>query len=177
MKKILFLVFFLFLASVAYAQNDVDIYYFAGEGCPNCAKMESFLSDLVEENPQVTVFKYEIYFDDNNRQLFYAMADAYGVDIEGVPTTFIDKKVFVGFTGTIASELYKEVERCSTEVCISPVDKVGGEDGVSQIIGDASPERIEKLKALTVGAVIGAAIVDAINPCAFAVLIILLSAI
>ncbi|MFC1728104.1 cytochrome c biogenesis protein CcdA [Nanoarchaeota archaeon] len=178
MRKILFLALFLVLASTVYAQNEsVDIYYFAGQGCPNCVKMETFLEDIIEENPHVTVFKYEIYFDNNNRQLFYAMADAYGVDIEGVPTLFIDKKVFVGFSGTIATELYKEIERCSVESCISPADKVGGEDGVSQIVADASPERIEKLRALTLGAVIGAATVDAINPCAFAVLIILLTAI
>ncbi len=105
------------------------------------------------------------------------MAKAYDTEVQGVPTTFIDKKVFVGFSSSIGNDVKKEILRCLKENCSSPLKVMFGEDEKQTIIGDKSPYEIDIWKELTFPAVISAAFVDSINPCEFAVLIILLTTI
>ncbi len=164
-KLIGFCIFFLIMFTVSVSAKEVDLVYFHGQGCPHCARLESFLEDLQNEYPELNVVDYEVYFNEENRQLFEDMAHAYDVEIQGVPMTFIDNKVIYGFGDPVAIELEQEVIRCSEEGCIYPLDRLdeNGGNGIT--------------KKLTIPAVIGAAAVDAINPCAFAVLIILLTTI
>jgi len=183
-------------ASFALAEDDinqqVDMYVFYGRGCLHCAKLLSFLEELKEDYSSIAVHEYEIYFDNNNRELFGDMADAFGTEILGVPTTFINGKVISGFstepnrfTGEepISDILKREIERCVKQRCESPIERLESKrkTGVISIVGESSPtenpEKIKTIQKLTIPAVISAAIVDAINPCAFAVLIILLTTI
>ncbi len=156
----------------------VELYSFYGLGCPHCGVLSSFLEDLEEKYPNLEVKEYEIYFDKENRKLFEYMADSFGVEIQGVPTIFIDEKVITGFSNAIGENIEEEVQRCSQECCISPIDKVDV-GKVTEITGDKSPlkdpEQTKLFAKLTIPAVVLAAAVDAINPCAFAVLIILLA--
>ena len=174
------------LAVPAIAQEDksydVDLIFFYGQGCPHCAKMESFLEDTQEKYPDLKVHPYEVYFDKNNRALFQEMAKAYGGEVGGVPTTFINGKMIVGFSDSIGRSVEEEIRHCVEEGCENPLDtiKKGVEDSIT-IEGDKSPsehpEKTAAMERLTIGAVLAAAAVDAINPCAFAVLIILLTTI
>ncbi len=156
----------------------VELYSFYGMGCPHCGVLSSFLEDLEEKYPNLEVKEYEIYFDKENRKLFEYMANSFGVEIQGVPTVFIDEKVIVGFSNAIGENIEEEVKRCSEDCCASPIDKIDAEK-VTEITGDKSPlkdpERTKLFAKLTIPAVVFAAAVDAINPCAFAVLIILLA--
>ena len=183
MKKSIFLMLFIVLNSFVYAQencpddnNTVELVMFYGKGCPHCAQEESFLQQLEEKYPdKLIVARYEVYYDQRNRILFKQMSDAFGTELRGVPTTFIDKKVLIGFTDSLGASIEEEVARCIREGCISPIDII--KDEVSIIEDDKSPAGLFEIKSLTIPAVIGAAAVDAINPCAFAVLIILLATI
>lgn len=158
--------------------NKIVIYEFYGRGCTHCARLSIFLDELQPKYPTLEIKKYEIYFDQENRKLFEEMAEAFGVEIEGVPTVFIDEKVIVGFSNTIANSLEQEIQRCLEEKCISPIDMVKTKE-TTRIVGESSPlespEKTEFAKKVTIPAVLSAAAVDAINPCAFAVLIILLT--
>jgi cytochrome c biogenesis protein CcdA/glutaredoxin len=157
----------------------VTIAVFYGQGCPHCAKLESFLDDLSEQKSNIHVLKYETYFNRDNRELFAQLSKVYDSPIRGVPTTFIGDKVIVGFSNSIKETLEQEIRKCELDSCINPLEKVG--DGGTQIIGDSSPTedpgQTAFKRTVTIPAVIGAALVDAINPCAFAVLIILLTTI
>jgi cytochrome c biogenesis protein CcdA/glutaredoxin len=159
--------------------NEVTIAVFYGQGCPHCAKLESFLDDLSEQKSNIHVLKYETYFNRDNRELFAQLSKVYDSPIRGVPTTFIGDKVIVGFSNSIKETLEQEIRKCELDSCINPLEKVG--DGGTQIIGDSSPTedpgQTAFKRTVTIPAVIGAALVDAINPCAFAVLIILLTTI
>lgn len=167
MKRIIIILALLLMAGAAYAQDsDVVMYVFHGQGCPHCAKLLSFLDDIQEDYPCLEIEEKETYFNDENRQLFENMSAAYGRQIEGVPTVFIGNKVIVGFSDRKAGRIESEIQRCMDQGCINPIDKLNGEDP-----GKSLPSK------LTVPAVISAAAVDAINPCAFAVLIILLTTI
>ncbi|MBW2992863.1 cytochrome c biogenesis protein [Candidatus Woesearchaeota archaeon] len=182
MKKALFLIFALLIsAGFAYAVDQpTDLYFFYGKGCPHCGKMQSFLEDMQEKYSTLNVIEKETYFDNENRNLFIEMAEAFGYQIEGVPTTFIDGKMIVGFSDVIGEEIEQEIIRCVNEGCESPINEVDMEE-VTMVKGESSPledpEKTKLKEQLTIGAVLSAAAVDAINPCAFAVLIILMTTI
>lgn len=143
--------------------NDVEIIVFFGQGCPHCAALHEYLYDLQEDNPNLKVTELEVYSNNDNRDMFQKMTSAYGTKIEGVPTSFINDKTFAGINDNIKESIEEELTYCSTNICINPLDKINQGTTIQD--------------AITIPAVIVAAIVDAINPCAFAVLIILLTTI
>jgi len=168
--------------SVAAQDNNVEIHVFYGQGCPHCGKINLFLDDLQDEYPSIEVKHFEVYNNQKNRQLFEDMTEAFGTFIQGVPTTFIDNQVIVGFSDKIGKQIENTVKDCIENGCISPDEKLndGKNNETISVVGDRSPAEEEKdgmLKGLTFSAVTAAAAVDAINPCAFAVLIILLTTI
>jgi cytochrome c biogenesis protein CcdA/glutaredoxin len=182
MKKFLLLfIFFIFSLSVipAFAQekNPVDLYFFYGQGCPHCAKMSTFLEEMEESYSTVTVFEKEIYSNTENRELFQEMSDAFEVEISGVPTVFIGDKVIVGFSNSVGEELEDEIQKCIAERCSSPLEKLKNNDEQKSLKDGELSEKLTMVEKLTVPAVLIAAAVDAINPCAFAVLVILLTTI
>ncbi len=173
---------FLLLASFTISDSNetVDLYLFYGQGCPHCSLANTFLEEIKDNHPELNVIKKEIYFNDENRELFEQMASSYGKEIQGVPTIFINGKVFVGFSNSIKDSLQEEIERCIKELCMSPLEHEKTSETLTFETESSpleDPEKNQLKKQLTVPAVISAAAVDAINPCAFAVLIILLTTI
>ena len=170
-------------AVTAAQDNHVDMVIVYGTGCPHCTKLLSFMDGVQERYPGLHVIDYEVYFDKNNRKIAQELAKAYGKDLGGVPVTFINGKMMVGFNNALGDTIEAQVAYCMENECESPLDRIGL-DPHSEIIvveSDSSPGENPKKTALwdkvTVPAVVSAALVDAINPCAFAVLIILLTTI
>jgi cytochrome c biogenesis protein CcdA/glutaredoxin len=172
-KKTILLISFLLLslASVYAEEQKVEINMFYAVGCPYCAKMEAFLDELSTNETHLQVNKYEI---NKNIDLFFELAKKYNFEVGEsvkVPVTFVHEKVFVGYNEEIAKSVKEYVSQCVEEVC-----KTGGNTTHTIGPGDnVEPE--SKLRKLTLPAVISAAAVDSINPCEFAVLILLLTTI
>ena len=197
MKKTIYLglaIFFIVLGGVLFFENsrltgvqihdgkEVHLIYFYGQGCPHCEGIRSFLIDLKSHYPSLEVDSYEIYFNKENRELFEKISTAFGTEIKGVPTTFIGEKVIVGYSKSIEESIENEIKICLEKECKNPLDRLNETtNNVIQIIGESSlsenPEITRLKNKLTISAVVSAAIVDAINPCAFAVLIILMTTI
>ncbi len=168
-------------------ENKVHLDVFYGQGCLHCASLLSFLDSMENYYPTLIIDKYEIYQDNNNRELFEKLVEKFNAEIEGVPTTFINDKIIVGFSKEISVLLENEIKKCLSEKCPNPIEKkskdVGGTanelsaniSGITNKLFAGSGAK-ENIKKLTAPIVIGAAAVDAINPCAFAVLIILMTA-
>lgn len=178
-----FLAVFLFLGmSGVFAEeqpgnDNIYLHIFYGKGCPHCESALNFFESIKENYPSLIIEEHETYFDDDERELFIDTASAFGEEIEGVPTIFIDNKVFVGFSDSIGKSIEDEIKNCVQVGCENPIDNVKDNDTM-KIVGDSSPkDNPDDVSGLTISAVIFAAIVDAINPCAFAVLIILMSTI
>lgn len=178
MKKIIFL-FFTFSLLMPLAFADVHISMFYGNGCPHCSRLHNFLQDM-DTKYDIDVTEYEVYSNNENRQLLQKFADNFETEISGVPMLFIDDKVIVGFSDSIGRTIENEIIRCSKKDCGRPIDKVRSSE-TTEITGDRSPaesaQTTEIKESLTISAVLTAAAVDAINPCAFAVLILLLTTI
>ena len=187
MRKIILMLTILLLIApiISYAaeqegNNEVVLFMFYGQGCPHCGKMELFLDEMEEKYPALKVERYEVYNNQENRELFQKISEVFDTEIKGVPTVFINSKVIVGFSNYLGESIENEIKRCLKEGCKSPIDKLKIDETI-HIEGDSSPaEKPDEtgiVKKLTIPAVISAAAVDAINPCAFAVLIILLTTI
>jgi cytochrome c biogenesis protein CcdA/glutaredoxin len=166
MKKnviIIFLIIFSFFTSAIsiFAKDKQIIYFFYGEGCPHCTVVKKFLEteDILNKYPVVSK---EIYSNRENAVFFNNLLDGFGVPIEnrGVPTIVIGEKVLMGdkpiidnFTST-ADDFLQQPE-----------------------VEDRDIAQTEQNQKLTLMAVVLASLADAINPCAFAVLIILMTTI
>jgi cytochrome c biogenesis protein CcdA/glutaredoxin len=144
------------------AAKSVDLVLFYGRGCPHCAAMRDYLATLKDRFPQLRVHTYEVYFDGDNARLFERVADAYKFKIEGVPTAFLGDRVFSGYADDMRPAIERQIQQCIAQACASPLSRVAGP---------------AHFPALTLSAVLSGAAVDAINPCAFAVLIILITAV
>jgi len=168
-RKILLAIFiallFFGITTNVYAQDSPKIYLFYGTGCPHCGEVERFFE---EEDLYIkySVEKKEIYFNRDNAILYNEILDELGVAQQrrGVPAVVIGDKVIVGDKPIINN-------------FIAEADKLLEEGGDNSQVNNPGIEEKEQSLDLTLVAVIGASAVDAINPCAFAVLIILMTAI
>jgi len=163
----------------ANSQNDVHLHMFYGQGCPHCGSLKLFLNNMANKYPSLKIYEHEIYQNNEERELFERMSKDFNVPIEGVPTVFVDDRVIVGFSNAIAVSIENQIKRCLEISCNNPEFKQATPE-TTQLVGESSPsfdpEKKEVIQKLTIPVVIFAATVDAINPCAFAVLIILMTA-
>jgi len=143
------------------------IYYFYGQGCPHCERVKPVIDALVKKYPQVQLKTYEVYFNTTNQKMFEDFQQRYTVTEKGVPTIFIGDRALIGETA-IRNELEERIiwYENNPEICPANYTKSGG---LPQDLSPAKPVD------LTVPSIVIAAIIDSINPCAFAVLIILLA--
>ncbi|MCX6707450.1 MAG: hypothetical protein NT001_04910 [Candidatus Woesearchaeota archaeon] len=147
------------LSSTALAQqNKADVHIFKRAGCIHCANMESFL-DSITSKYDFNVISYDIT-DPKNADLLQKFSVAYGAEVQGVPTVFIGDKVFIGDSPLTEQAVEEQIKYCTQNKC--EMKSVDGKVPATFV---------------TIPALLGAAAVDAINPCAFAVLIILLTTI
>lgn len=167
LRKMGFILFLLVLALFGRGANPVRaaepsacVYYFYGEGCPHCANVKPFLDDLEQKYPDLRLERFEIWYNQENAKLFQEAAAAYAVpEPWGVPIVFIGDRYLVGDTPIIGG--LEDAILAQPAASCPLTEKTGGG---------------EELSAPALLAVIGAAVVDSINPCAIAVLLILLSA-
>ncbi len=162
----------IFISGIVNAALDtddgIDIILYYGTGCHHCARVEQILEDLQSEY-DLTIVEKEIYFDPTNRQEMLNLYIRFGFDPNegGVPTMLIENRSLV--VGEVSEERFREifdghVENGSltgvfTEQSFSPIEEK-----------DISAQ-------LTLAVLIGAALVDAINPCTITVMVLLLGVI
>ena len=154
--------------------DHVDMYLFYSNGCPHCANMKIFLDNLKVKYPLLVVNEYELQ---KNTDLFFEFATKYNLQVGNsvsVPVIFVHERVFVGDSVDVENDLGAYVGQCVGQ-CVNPSGSVNSTKtfGSSDSVSKASAA----LQSLTLPALVSAAVVDSINPCAFAVLIILLSTI
>jgi len=160
--------------SLSHDGEKVDLIFFYSTGCPHCESMKIFLDEIEPKYEHLNIERYELK---DNIELFFEYAEKYDLELGNsvsVPITFIHKRVFSGFNDEIGRTIESYASQCIAEVCGVLPDHV--DDSTTTIAPGTIFPRDNKLQ-LTIPAVIGAAAVDAINPCAFAVLIILLTTI
>jgi cytochrome c biogenesis protein CcdA/glutaredoxin len=161
--SVIFISVFLINFSFASAEETKKIYFFYGDGCPHCTQVEKFFQ-AERLYDKYDIDQREIYFNRENAILFNQMLDSLGVSSEmrGVPAVIMGDKILMGDQPIIDGFQIS-------------VEEFFGNDSKTQ---DNLPvvENIQK-SDLTLLAVVVGSLVDAINPCEFAVLIILMTTI
>ncbi len=174
------------ICSASVAQNSplvgkgpAVLYLFRGEGCPHCAEELVFLEALKKKYPSLKIVQFEVWYDRKNAALFAQVTRAAGVQRAGVPGTVIGNRLFIGFDQPTGNAIDAAVASCLQKGCVDalafdvapPVRADEGRRAVHvPLLGDVDPAKVS-LPFLTV--VIGA--MDSFNPCAFFVLLFLLS--
>jgi cytochrome c biogenesis protein CcdA len=145
------------LIGVAKAATITQFTFFYGQGCPHCAKVESYFQKEDIYN-KYQVDKREVYFDQGNAAYFNQVMDEHGISTteRAVPTVVIGDRVVSGDE--------------SIMVYFDQLQK-----GDEQATSTPQKEAQKSQSKLSIPLIVGASIVDAINPCAFAVLLILLT--
>lgn len=101
----------------AYAEHKAVIYLFWGDGCPHCAAAKPILKSLDEESDQVELRMYEVWYVEENQELFKKMAAAYGFEPQGVPTIFIGNQHWEGWNSQIQGEIETAINTCKANGC------------------------------------------------------------
>ncbi len=202
-KKFLFFLLFITLlipVSSVFAQektNDINIYFFWGEGCPHCAKEKPFLEKLEDKYPQVNVQSYEVWGNRENQKLLVDFGKKLNANVSGVPFTVVGEEYFIGWydeqsTGKAIEEAVKCAQQDSCrdigrEISALSVEKSSNEKNEEDcgceeeqsplpqkikvpLLGEIETKNFS-LPLLTI--VLGA--LDGFNPCAMWVLLFLIS--
>lgn len=170
----------------------VKLYVFWSQGCPHCAHARPFLESLAAARPWLEAIFLEVSGSPLNRDWFGALAARTGNPVQGVPTVFLCGHMLVGYDDAegMGARIARQAERCRARaataigqesapaVSVSPAGETDatGSDSVSDRavdlpgLGPIDPAAWT-LPALTVVL----AGLDAFNPCAFFVLLFLLS--
>lgn len=95
------------------AGNEINIYFFWGDGCPHCAKEEKFLEKLEDKYPEIRIYDYEIYNSQENQILYQKAVETLMARGGGIPFTVVGNKRFIGFTeGATDKEIESQVIYC-----------------------------------------------------------------
>ncbi|MBL7054083.1 hypothetical protein ISS06_02725 [Patescibacteria group bacterium] len=193
MFKNFFIIFSLFLVLVVIPFNPVQaedstcLVYFTGKGCPHCAKVDAITSSLLKKYPELDIIKYEIYENKENIDLIVEYDKQYNSGLS-IPLIILDKKSYLIGDKEIIKNIDSLIIRNKGNPCllsngetVSFSEKIAYNfPGNSEILtnkeiiikDDKSSERINN--ELTLFKILSLAIVDAINPCALAVLFLML---
>lgn len=193
MKKIIVSFFLVILAlgifpSTSFAAETTCLVYFTGIGCPHCAKVDPVvLEKLPEEYPNLVVIEYEIYQEKENAPLFYKYNEVYGSGLS-IPLVIFDQERFIAGDKPILSNIRQEIEKSNPCPLIDGSAVIFEELDISQLPGKPkiwSGSGLKKagqsgetiVAELTLPKILSLAAVDAVNPCALAVLTLMLLAI
>lgn len=169
-------------ASAAIAQSEdakVVVYFFWGDGCPHCEREKPVLAELSRGNARIEVRQFEVWKDRKNAEFFRNVMRAAGARSVGVPATIVGDRLFFGFGSRTEQAIRDAVAACLEKKCPDTDTVVAGLGGAREedagrvslpLLGDVDANKLS-LPLFTV--IIGA--LDSFNPCAFFVLLFLLS--
>jgi cytochrome c biogenesis protein CcdA len=159
-----------------------DLFY--GEGCLHCTRVRSIVEEFAEKYPQVHVHYREICFNTTNREIYWNVLDRCGVEFEVIPLFIIGNMVLAGkddICAGLESYVPDATQNNLNQPVLSPSllqlmeeAQKTGESGFKDSIAphDTSPS---SRADVTLVSVLVAAVVDSVNPCAIAVLAVLLA--
>lgn len=100
---------FLFIPFGVNANESVNIYLFYGDGCPHCAALEEYLNNEYSSDKNVMVYKYEVWNNKENQELWKKVENITGEEAKGVPYFVIGDEIYQGYSA--GSTWEKKVDR------------------------------------------------------------------
>lgn len=197
-KKKLFFISFLFLIICSvdnvFAKEQVNLYFFHGDGCPHCAEEEKFLAKIEKKYSYVKIIRYEVWKNKSNALLMDRVGNRYDVATSSVPLTVISGTAISGYSESIgirierAIKYYKDNPKENVNYVSQIKNGTFDEDEIKDSFSEADKKTDESTKIKlpllgkinlkdfslpTAATLIG--LVDGFNPCAMWVLLFLIS--
>jgi len=194
MKFIVFFFLSLFVASISHAQtyaqniemhtqtgmvhDHVNVYFFWGEWCPHCKKQKEFMQAQRNSDKRVTIHSYEIWGNQDNRDLFTRVASQLNTQFQGVPTTIIGDRVIVWYQNDITTgeEIKRAIEECLQTWC----PDIAANESLTWLVKATKTIDVPFLWAISVSSLspplltVVLWLLDGFNPCALWILLFLL---
>jgi len=143
-------------------------------GCSHCADANDFLESIHPQYPDLEILRYEIS-EPESLELLAGLLAAYDVEQDSVPMMFIGDVAWIGgtFFG-LYDEPYSVSGRAANITLESAIQLAIESNAASPLDRIVRTDVSTLAKGLTIPAVIVAAAIDSVNPCTFAVLVLLL---
>jgi len=169
-----FLILILIATAVAAPVAATTLVVFHEIGCSNCAHTEAFLESIHPQYTDLEILRYEIS-EPESLELLAGLLAAYDVKQDSVPMIFIGDVAWVGgtFFG-LYDEPYTVSGRAADITLESAIQLAIEEHAVSPLDRVVETDIASLAEGLTIPAIIVAAAIDSVNPCTFAVLVLLL---
>lgn len=176
------------------AAEKLTLHFFWAANCPHCAEEKPFIEALQRRYPRLQVREYEIWRQRENFELLLALAERHGGGVVSTPATVLGDRLWFGFNSGIAGEIEETAARCLAAGCPDLLAAAGKPAAAEPspaprpplpetatatekaapvavpLFGSLDPESLS-LPVFTL--VLG--LLDSFNPCAFFVLLFLLS--
>ncbi len=150
------------------APKAIYVAYFEQAGCQECARTVYDLKVVQEQYPQIVVESFPMEEADN-KALNEWLCDKYGVPEEerlSTPMVFVGDDVLIGTDANLSNLLTAVAKYAETgaERTWDDFDPEEGEKGI-----------VDRFLSFGVLTVLGAGLIDGLNPCAFATLVFFIS--
>lgn len=189
MKKIIiFLItLLLFIPNIKAEEKQLDLYLFYGDGCPHCKALEEYLDDYLKDKDNIKLHEYEIWYNEDNQNLFKKVQKAMNKEANGIPYLVIGEDVVQGFMENYTEEkingyikYYQNKEYTDKAgIALGLKEKTNNNNTTKKeqdtkyevpILGKIDAKKVSlPLLAVVIGAV------DGFNPCAMWILLFLIS--
>jgi hypothetical protein len=152
-------------------ETRVHLYFFWSQKCPHCLKAVPFVDSLTRDYPWLEVHSAEVSQNRQNLQRYVEMAGSLGHEARSVPAFFICGQLITGYDSPagIGQQILDRARACrqmpATAFSASDIENL-----LLPFIGTLDPESNSLLMFTLI-----IAGMDSFNPCAFFVLLFLLS--
>lgn len=182
---------FFSLPSVLAQENYICLVYFTGIGCPHCANTDPFiLEELPQEYSNLVVIEYEIYQQTENAPLLYQYNEEYNSGL-GIPLIILNQEEQIKGDRPILENIEEKIKSLDNNKCPLidgttvdfdqlDISSLPGQPKIWTSQGSFSKEEVipqPSKEDFTLAKILSLAAVDALNPCALAVLALMLVAI
>ena len=125
--SILALLFFVNIPTTQ-ADDNIDLYFFYGDGCPHCEKEEKFLERLKKEKDNINIHYFETWENRDNAKILAQIGQELGISVAGVPMLFISDQAIIGYyNDKITGKQIKDlIARYENEGCSDVVGLITG---------------------------------------------------
>lgn len=153
----------------------VNLYFFWSRNCDHCRKALPFVETLSQQYPWLILQSREVSHDRSNAELYVSLARSIGQEARSVPAFIFCATMLTGYEAadTTGANLRKQLLKCH-ESMLGAVAMPAGSTPYPQIqlplLGDLN------VQAMSLPVLTGIlALLDSFNPCAFFILLFLLS--
>jgi thiol-disulfide isomerase/thioredoxin len=173
----------------------VRLYYFFSPTCPHCQAAKPYIAQLERENPWLEVKRYSVKDHRGNARFYFETAKSLGVEALSTPGFVFCRQVMIGYdtADTTGRQLSDALRGCHDRRLANPgasgtqaATDGNGADGATTQLSAAEQSAATTVNLPLVGSVDAKALslpvltlvlagMDAFNPCAFFVLLFLLS--